>query len=139
VRTAGKSAVNDCYWSSEYGASIALGRWLAFPCEDNYFPPQWGKSMLTAALSNNWDVVLCEYIVTSPEMTGADHYFRVKVESMAWPGYKASFMVRADKWTGWVNKATVAGCSGVDRTTLLDMTERELRWGIVRDLHYFHN
>lgn len=140
VRTAGKIEVSDCYWSAEYGMKLAKGKWLCFPCDDCYYPPEWGQRMLTAAVANNWDLVLCEHNITGPEPCGVNRYMAVNLGTPAFPGYKPSFLVKASKFPGWLNKPTIGACSGVDRTTLQAMVrDSDIRWGAVRDLFYFHN
>ncbi len=138
VRTAGKIKVSDCYWSSEYGVKRAKGKWLCFPCEDCYYPPEWAQRMLAAAAAGNWDLVLCENSVTGPETCGMDRYIALRLGSELFPGYKPSFLVKAEKFPGWLNKPTVPACSGVDRTTLHALV-KTVRWGAVRDLFYVHN
>lgn len=138
VRSAGKIEVADCYWSAEYGMTLAKGKWLCFPCEDCYYPPEWAERMLKAGLG--WDLILCENNVTGPEPCGADRYMVLKLGTASFPGYKPSFLVRRDKFAGWINKPSVGACSGVDRTTLQTMVhDSNIRWGAVRDLFYFHN
>jgi glycosyltransferase involved in cell wall biosynthesis len=140
VNTASKTAVSDCYWSSEYGMSLARGKWLCFPCEDCYYPPEWTQRMLLAAMANNWDLVLCENNITGPEPCGADRYMLLKLGTKSFPGYKPSFIVKASKFSGWLNKPLIGACSGVDRTTLQALTRNpQIQWGAVRDLFYVHN
>jgi len=141
VRTNAINKVNDCYWSSEHGMGLASGQWLCFPCEDNYYPPEWGQRMLSTAALNQLDLVLCEYAIAGPDgpASGADHYLRIQMRSLSYPGYKPSFIVRASKFPGWINKPTINACSGVDRTTLIYMEQAGFKWGIARDLYYVHN
>jgi glycosyltransferase involved in cell wall biosynthesis len=140
VRTADKIEVSDCYWSAEYGMTLATGNWLCFPCEDCYYPPEWGQRMLTAGVRYGWDLVLCEKLIVGPEPCGADRYFAFEAGSMSFPGYKPSFIVKREYFPEWLNKPTMGACSGVDRTTLQSMVRNpELRWGVARDLFYFHN
>jgi glycosyltransferase involved in cell wall biosynthesis len=140
VRTAGKLPVSDCYWSAEYGMKLAKGKWLCFPCEDCYYPPEWAQRMLTAAVAGNLDLALCDRNITGPEPCGADRYMVLNLGTPAFPGYKPSFIVRASRFPGWLNKPTMGACSGVDRTTLQAMVrDPGIRWGVVRDLAYFHN
>ena len=136
--TAPHIRVSDCYWSAEYGRVYARGQWLCFPCDDCYYPPEWAQRMLGAAYARNLDLVLCEYNVTGPEPCGADRYMWLKLGTPSMPGYKPSFLVRADKFKGWVNMPRVPACSGVDRTTLQYLV-KTLRWGVVHDLFYVHN
>jgi glycosyltransferase involved in cell wall biosynthesis len=138
LRTAGRTKVNDCYWSAEYGMKSATGKWLCFPCDDCYYPPEWGQRMLQAA--GNLDLVLCENNITGPEPCGADRYMAVRLGTLSFPGYKPSFLVKRSKFKGWLNKPLVPACSGTDRTTLQALVrDPNIRWGAVRDLFYFHN
>jgi glycosyltransferase involved in cell wall biosynthesis len=140
INTSGKIKVSDCYWSAEYGMKLATGRWLCFPCEDCYYPDRWGQWMLGAAVTNGWDLVLCERNETGPEPCGAGRYFPIQMGTMSFPGYKPSFLVKASIFPGWLNKPTVGACSGVDRTTLQYMVrDPKIKWGVVRDLYYAHN
>jgi len=138
LRTAGKIKVSDCYWSSEVGLNQAKGKWVCFPCEDCYYPPQWTQRMLTEAVRNNLDLVLCESTLTGPETCGIDGYRVLQLGKPGFPGYKPSFLVKRAKFKGWLNKPLVPACSGVDRTTLQDLTKK-LKWGVARDLMYVHN
>ena len=140
VRTSDKIKVSDCYWSAEYGKAMAEGRWLAFPCEDCYYPPEFAQRMLGEAVRNNWNLVLCENIICGPETCGSNSYMHMRVGTPLFPGYKPSFFVRREQFKEWINKPVVPACSGVDRTTLRYLTEREdVKWGAVRDLYYVHN
>lgn len=140
LHTGPKVKVPDCYWSSELGMKEAEGRFLCFPCEDNYYPDEWASRMLAAAARGALDLVLCGANMTGPEPCGADRYFFMEMGSPTRPGYKPSFIVRRDKFSGWLNKPTMAACSGVDRTTLEHMVKNpDIRWGVVRDLYYAHN
>src|ERR1019366_1371305 len=137
VRTAGKIEVSDCYWSAEYGMKLAKGKWLCFPCEDCYYPPEWSQRLLAAAVGGNWDLALCENIVVGPETCGSDRYMLVRVGTPSFPAYKPSFIVKAEKFPAWLNKPTITACSGVDRTTMQRMVaDPAIRWGVVRDLFY---
>jgi glycosyltransferase involved in cell wall biosynthesis len=139
-RTAGKLKVSDCYWSAEFGMKHATGRWLCFPCEDCYYPPEWAQRMLGAAVSNNWDLALCGGSISGPETCGSNRYFSLELGSLAFPGYKPSFIVKASKFPGWLNKPTMTACSGVDRTTLQYMVrDPRVKWGRVESLYYVHN
>lgn len=140
VRTFGKIEVPDCYWSAEYGMKLAKGKWLCFPCEDCYYPPEWTQRMLIAALQAGWDLVLCGHSISGPETCGIDRYAALELGSLAFPGYKPSFLARGSRFRGWKNKPTVSACSGTDRTTLQQMVrDPEVRWGVARDLFYVHN
>ena len=119
---------------------LAKGKWLCFPCEDCYYPPEWGQRMLMAGLASNLDLILCDNNITGPEPCGANRYMVLNLGTSAFPGYKPSFLVKASKFPGWLNKPTIGACSGVDRTTLQTMiSDSDIRWGAVRDLFYFHN
>lgn len=139
VPTAGKIKVSDCYWSAEYGVKLARGRWLCFPCDDCYYPPEWAQRMLGAAVMNNWDLALCEKSVCGPEPCGADRYMVLNLGNERFPGYKPSFLIRKSKFDGWLNKPVVPACSGTDRTTLQYLVRSGIRWGAVRDVFYVHN
>lgn len=130
--------VSDCYWSSEHGIKHTNSRWLCFPCDDTYYPPEWLQRMLNAAYRENLDLVLCANAIAAPITCGTDHYFQVHLGTESFPGYKPSFIVKRDKFTGWINKPTTTACSGVDRTTLQGMV-KHLAWGVARDLYYVHN
>ena len=140
IHSAPKIQVSDCYWSSEYGVKFARGRWLAFPCEDVYLPPEWTQRMLGAAVARNLDLVLCANSVTGPDTCGIDGYEPLKLGTLAFPGYKPSFLIKRSKFTGWVNKPLVGACSGVDKTTLQYlMRDPKIRWGVCEKLYYVHN
>lgn len=140
LRTAGKIEVSDCYWSAEYGMKRTTGRWLCFPCDDCYYPPEWGQRMLTTAYRQLLDLVLCESLVAGPEPCGSDRYMKIDLGTPGFPGYKPSFIIKREKFAGWINKPTVPGCSGVDRTTLQYLlANKGMRWGVARDLYYAHN
>src|ERR1017187_2587930 len=74
VNTAKRIKVNDCYYAAEYGIARATGRWLCFPCEDTYYPPEWGQRMLTAAYKDNLDLAVCDQIIFGPETTATQKY-----------------------------------------------------------------
>ena len=132
--------VSDCYWSSEFGMTKATGRWLGFPCEDVYYPPQWAQRMLGAAVTNNWDLVLCSDVICGPDTCGAPFYMPLELGSASFPGYKSSFLAKRARFTGWINKPKMTACSGVDKTTLQYMVrDKEIRSGICRGLYYIHN
>lgn len=140
LHTAPLIPVSDCYWSSEEGMRHASGRWLCFPVDDAYYPPEWAQRMLTTAYRENLDLVLCEYNLTGPVPCGADRYMMLKLGSLSFPGYKPSFIVRREKFKGWIGKPSIEACSGVDRTTLQRMVRNpEIRWGVGRDIFYVHN
>jgi glycosyltransferase involved in cell wall biosynthesis len=140
VRTYDKVDVEDCYWSAEYGMKQTTGQWLCFPCDDCYYPPEWGQRMLAAAYTQNLDLVLCGDSVTGPVTCGSGRYFRLELGTVAFPGYKPSFIVKRDVFPEWINKPTVTACSGVDRTTLQYMIrDPRIKWGVARDLFYVHN
>jgi hypothetical protein len=142
-RTAGKIKVSDCYWSAEWGMKRARGRWLCFPCDDCYYPPEWAARMLGRAYAKGADLVLCEKIMVGPEPSAIGVYALLDLGEMGimgFPGYKPSFLVKAQKFPEWLNKPTVAACSGVDRTTLQYMVrDPEIKWTSCRDVAYFHN
>jgi glycosyltransferase involved in cell wall biosynthesis len=140
LSTAGKIKVSECYWSSEYGMSKTCGRWLCFPCDDCYYPPEWAQRMLVCAYQGNLDLVLCELMMNGPAPCGSDRYMLLRMGTEFFPGYKPSFIVRREKFKGWLNKPVVAACSGVDRTTLQALVrDQKIRWGVCRDLYYAHN
>jgi glycosyltransferase involved in cell wall biosynthesis len=138
IRTAGKIKVSDCYWSSEYAMKQAKGFWLCFPCDDNYYPPQWAQRMLGVGARYNLDLVFCENSINGPETNGSDRYLPLRLGEMPFVGYKASFIIRASKFKGWLNKPTISCCSGVDLSTLQRLCQ-ELKYGVCRDLYYVHN
>jgi glycosyltransferase involved in cell wall biosynthesis len=138
--TAKRIKVSDPYWSSEIGVKHSSGRWLCFPCDDCYYPPDWGRRMLVAAYSGGFDLMLCEYMMNGPEPCGSDRYMLLRLGSASFPGYKPSFIVRREKFAGWLNKPAIGACSGVDRTTLqCMMRDQKIKWGVARDLYYAHN
>jgi glycosyltransferase involved in cell wall biosynthesis len=140
VRTYKKIKVADCYWSAEYGVRLAKGKWLCFPCEDCYYPPEWTQRMLTGAVRGNWELALCESIVVGPDTCGADRYMHLDVGTKNYPGYKPSFLIKSSRFKGWLNKPVIPAVSGVDRTTLRDIAyDPNTKWGTVRDLFYVHN
>lgn len=140
LHTAPLIKVSDCYWSAEMGMKRTTGRWLCFPCDDCYYPPEWAQRMLTTAYRNNFDLVLCDNSITGPLTCGIDRYAAIKLGSLAFPGYKPSFIVRRYKFPGWIGKPTVAACAGADKTTLQYMVRRPgVRWGVAPDVFYVHN
>jgi glycosyltransferase involved in cell wall biosynthesis len=140
LHTAGKIRVSDPYWSSEYGIKHSSGRWLCFPTDDAYYPPEWAQRMLVAAYRGNLDLVLCERLIAGPDGCGAEGYFPVDCAESGIPGYKPSFLVRRSKFAGWLNKPMVVACSGVDRTTLEHLIkQKDVRSGFCRGLYYVHN
>lgn len=140
LHTAPLIQVSDPYWSSEEGVKKATGNWLCFPCDDCYYPPQWAQRMLTCAYRNSLDLVLCGRSENGPETCGSDRYMQLELGTPAFPGYKPSFLVRREKFHGWINKPSIEACSGVDRTTLQYMVrDPAIRWGVARDVYYVHN
>jgi glycosyltransferase involved in cell wall biosynthesis len=140
LHTAPLIPVSDCYWSSEVGMRHTSGRWLCFPCDDCYYPPEWGQRMLAEAYRSNADLVLCERSETGPATCGLDGYQELALGSLAFPGYKPSFIVRRERFAGWLNKPVMGACSGVDRTTLQALTrDSRIRWSVARGLYYAHN
>lgn len=138
LHTGPRVKVPDCYWSAEIGMKAAKGRFLCFPCEDCYYPPEWADRMLTAG--HGKDLILCEHYYSGPDTNGLDRYLRGNLGTIARPGYKPSFLVRREKFAGWINKPTVQACSGVDLTTLQHLVRRsDIRWAVARDLYYVHN
>jgi len=140
IRTAEKIEYSDCYWSSEYGVKygVAQGRWLCFPCDDCYYPDQWSRRMLTAGIAEDAELVLCEKSILGPE-TSCLNLYNVLTFNHAWPGCKASFIIRADCFSGWDQKPTESRVySGVDRTNLCRWV-KDLRTTVARDLIYWHN
>jgi glycosyltransferase involved in cell wall biosynthesis len=140
VLTAGKIPVSDCYWSSEYGIKMSIGRWLCMPCDDVYLPPEWAQRMLATAYRYNANLIFCSDSITGPRTCGIDMYAHLKLGGPQFPGYKPSFIVRRDKFDGWVNKPNVPACSGVDRTTLCYLGSKPgIRCAVCDNLFYFHN
>ena len=140
LHTAPLIPTSDCYYSSEEGMKRASGRWLCFPTEDAYYPPEWARRMLTVAMRDGADLVLCGNSITGPRTCGIDGYAHLRLGTASYPGYKPSFIVRRDKFGGWVNKPLVSGCSGVDRTTLQYLMRRgDVRTGVCAEVWYVHN
>ena len=138
--TGNKIPVPDPYWSAELGMKAARGKWLCFPCDDTQYPFEWAQRMLATAAIQNLDLVLCHYNIAAPETCGAPHYFRMELGTLAFPGYKPSFLVKAAKFPHWLNKPTMNATSGVDRTTLQHMVRNPaIRWGVCQNLYYTHN
>ena len=139
VNTATRIKVSDCYWSAEYGMKHTTGKWICFPCDDTYYVPQWAQRMLTTAVSGNLDLVLCESAVYGPDTNGCSTYYLAH-RSDIWPGGKPSFLVKRSVFPSFINKPTVSTCSGVDRATLLAMTnDRRIKHGGCSGLYYVHN
>jgi glycosyltransferase involved in cell wall biosynthesis len=139
LNTAPLIKVSDCYWSSEVGMKHTTGRWLCFPAEDCYYPPEWAARMLSLGIRKQLDLVLCELVIAGPAGCGSSGYFIVDLPEMGMPGYKPSFIVRREKFKGWINKPTVPACSGTDRTTLEYLRRRgDIRWAYCHGLYYAH-
>ena len=86
--------------------------------------------MLTEAMRGDWDLALCENVIAGPDTNGSDRYLVIRVGTQNFPAYKPSFLVRTDKFKGWINKPVVPACSGVDRTTIRAMVyDPAIRWG----------
>ena len=136
VRSCGKTKVNDCYWSGEYGMKQAHGKWLCFPCEDCYYPPKWAERML--AVADGLELILCENNITDFGPNGVERYIPLRFGTQNYPGCKTSFLVRSCKFMGWIGKPQIPSCCGADRTTLWSLLKK-LKWGVARDVFYFHN
>src|SRR5271169_3101824 len=115
--TAPLIAVGDCYWAADEGIARAHGKWLCFPCEDIYYPPEWGSWMLAAAYRANLDLVLCERVVFGPRTSVHDSFNAVTFND-DWKGCKSSFIVKASAFPGWTLKPTTAIYAGIDRATV---------------------
>ncbi len=138
LRTAGKLRLSDCYWSAEYGLERSRGRWLCFPCDDSYYPPQWTQRMLAEAYKSQADLVLCGNVIVGPETCGVPHYVPLEIGTPRSPGYKPSFIIRREKFSGWISKPTVIATAGADRTTLQQLVTKT-RWAKASDVWYVHN
>jgi len=136
-RTFGETKICDCYWSAEWGAQRARGRWLAFPCDDTYYPPEYAARMLAAAYTGNAEFVICGKAVVGPEACGNCGYH---VWDMA-PGRatKTTFMILAAKFEGFAGKPVVEGAAGAVDYSFSAETARRLRTVLVPDLLLVHN
>lgn len=107
LHTANKIRVSDCYWSAEYACKSAKGQWLCFPCDDSYLVPDFGRRMLLAGYSNDWDMVICGDVTVGPECNGGIGY---KLWKMV-PGKatKTTFIVRSSIFPGFTGKLNTHG------------------------------
>ena len=114
VRTAGKTKVNDCYWSAEYVIdNHPVGRWLTFPCDDVYYMPEFAQRMLSHAFREQADYVFTRWLVVGPEACGTSAipeggYRIIEVRLHKTP--KTCFIVNRSVYKGFAFKQ--AGFSG---------------------------
>lgn len=114
INTASKKAGTDCYEASEWVIkNAAKGMWLAFPCDDCYYVPDFGQRMLTEAYSRNLDMVYCNELI-GPDAAGGGAYHVWDVQPKRIP--KTAFIIRASAFPGWCERpksAVPVGCDFV--------------------------
>ncbi len=58
IKTSGQ-----CYDAAEFAAKQALGEYLGFPSDDNWYAPDYCRKLMEAAEKGNLDLVFCDYLV----------------------------------------------------------------------------
>ena len=53
---------STCYHSAEYGASLAIGKYLGFPSDDSYYVPEYLETMVDALHSRKVHIAHCDLI-----------------------------------------------------------------------------
>ena len=139
LHTAPLIAVSDCYWSACEAVKKAHGNWLAFPCDDCYYPPEFAARMLSAGIRHSWDLILCGAAMMGPEASGRDGYCRWEMNvGKAW---KSSFFVRRSVFPGFIGKPATqqVGPTSADYTLVAGLNAQGVANGVVRDLYMVHN
>lgn len=138
VRTAGKTKVNDCYWSAEWAVQHeARAAWLCFPCDDCYYAPEFGQRMLTAAYANNWDFVYMSQVVVGNEAAN-------RSGSRLWQVYvsktpKTCFIIRRSVFPGFNAKLEITAPVNADYFLSVELARKNVRMGSVPDIMLLHN
>jgi glycosyltransferase involved in cell wall biosynthesis len=107
----------DCYYSANYGASMAIGEYLCFPSDDNYYVPRFLQTMLAAAPK---DLIYCDCIYDGYGI----HYASMDVAPIAGRIDKGGFLIRRDKFKGF------DGPAGVNRAADAWLIEGLIRTGV---------
>lgn len=102
IDTRAAGAGMDCYESSQWViANEAQGLWVAFPCDDCYYVPDFGRRMLAAAYARGLDMVFCDELI-GPEAAGGGAYHVWETTWARTP--KPSFIVRKSAFPGWCDR-----------------------------------
>jgi glycosyltransferase involved in cell wall biosynthesis len=135
-RTAGKTKINDCYWSGEWGVKKASGKWISFPCDDCYYVPTFSEKMLGAAKLYGWDLVCCDTLYRWN--SGQHGVLHVQPERAL--GTKTCFILKRDCFSGFRMKpqGKAAPCAA-DATALLDICKSGIKFGVVQQALLVHN
>ncbi len=121
------------YTATEIGAGLAKGEWLAFPNQDTAYPPVFAERMIGYAEINNFDLVLCDFILGGPELnyhprTATPHVCNCD---------KTAFIVRRSCFSGFHQKSTNYSCA--DGHFVQSLAESGIRHGKLAEYLVTHN
>lgn len=124
-----------CYHSAELGAAEAVGDYLCFPSDDNYYMPKFHQRMLEAVAGH--ELALCEMVYD--ERIGGS-YSLLNVEPRMGKVDKGGFLLHRSRFQGFPGKPEVsdtpANCDG----ELIDsLMAQGLRWRKINDILVVHN
>ena len=134
----GKLEVSDCYWSAEYGAARAKGRYLCFPCDDCYYPPEWAIRMLQTAVESQADLIYNEFVLMGPESAGGSGVYQ-RWRPTPRRLVKSQFLIRAEIFPGFSGKPKASVSASADQVIGQELIRSGATFACARGLEAVHN
>ena len=106
--------MSDCYWSAEYGAARAKGRYLCFPLRRLRYPPEWAIRMLQVAVESQADLIYNEFVLMGPESAGGSGVYQ-RWRPTPRRLVKSQFLIRAAVFPGFSGKPKASVSASADQ------------------------
>lgn len=120
----------NCYYTTEIGAIQASGEYLCFPSDDNYYVPQFLKTMLQSKA----DIISCDMLY-DPRING--YYSVIDVAPVLGKVDKGGFLIKRDKYFGFPAKEFDLAADGCMIEKAVNV--RGLSWEKVKGVLWVHN
>ena len=111
----GKLKVSDCYWSAEYGAARAKGRYLCFPVRRLLLSARMEPiRMLQTAVESQADLIYNEFVLMGPESAGGSGVYQ-RWRPTPRRLVKSQFLIRAEIFPGFSGKPKASVSASADQ------------------------
>ncbi len=122
------------YKATELGVQwTARGDWLCFPNDDSYYCPWFAERMLSAAESNQWDLVYCDIV-----MGGSGGHHLLEAAPKRCQIDKTNFLLRREWFQGFSHGHGL-DYPQADGFMIEELVRRGIRHGRVPEVLCVHN
>lgn len=126
----------ECYSATNLLSQYAIGRYVCFPSEEDYYTPIFGRQLLTHAKRFKLHLAYCDCLYDS-RYTGS--YEVMRVQPIIGHIDKGGFILRRNLFNGWPETPTTPCAAFCDGLLIENLRANGINYGKVCEVLWCHN